>query len=81
MAQLANHQHGKSKVRLGRTWREGDKHYFIEWTVSTMLESDMAHAFLQGSNADMTATDTQKNLVRSTILRGVFALVFLRQAF
>eukprot|EP00884_Botryococcus_braunii_P007575 jgi/Botrbrau1/16819/Bobra.150_2s0046.1 len=63
MAQLANHQHGKSKVRLGRTWRNGDKHFFVEWSVSTMLESDMAHAFLQGSNADMTATDTQKNLV------------------
>ncbi|CAL5225692.1 g8557 [Coccomyxa viridis] len=28
-----------------------------------MLESDMAHAFIEGSNADMTATDTQKNTV------------------
>ncbi|KAL0019218.1 hypothetical protein WJX77_010006 [Trebouxia sp. C0004] len=28
-----------------------------------MLESDMAHAFTGGSNADMTATDTQKNTV------------------
>ncbi|KAK9810412.1 hypothetical protein WJX72_010308 [[Myrmecia] bisecta] len=35
----------------------------VEWTVSTMLESDMAHAFISGSNKDMTATDTQKNLV------------------
>ena len=31
-----------------------------------MLESDMAHAYYQGSNKDMTATDTQKNTVRST---------------
>jgi hypothetical protein len=60
---LKDHQHGKSRVRLGRTWREGDVHYFVEWTVHTMLESDMAHAFLEGSNADMTATDTQKNTV------------------
>lgn len=29
----------------------------------TMLESDMAHAFLTSSNAGMTATDTQKNTV------------------
>ena len=61
---LKEHQHGKSRVRLGRTWREGDVHHFVEWTVHTMLESDMAHAFLDGSNTDMTATDTQKNTVR-----------------
>ena len=62
-AVLKDHQHGKSRVRLGRTWREGDVHHFVEWTVRTMLESDMAHAFIEGSNADMTATDTQKNTV------------------
>ncbi|KAK9831871.1 hypothetical protein WJX81_004243 [Elliptochloris bilobata] len=31
--------------------------------VDTLLESDMAHAFTEGSNADMTSTDTQKNTV------------------
>ena len=60
-ATLKEHQHGKSRVRLGRTWREGDVHHFVEWNVATMLESDMAHAFQDGSNTDMTATDTQKN--------------------
>ena len=64
-ATLKEHQHGKSRVRLGRTWREGDVHHFVEWTVNTMLESDMAHAFQDGSNTDMTATDTQKNTVGS----------------
>ena len=64
-ATLAEHQHGKSKVRVARVWREGSKHYFVEWSVDVMLESDMAHAFLKGSNTDMTATDTQKNTVRS----------------
>ena len=39
----------------------------VEWTVFCMLESDMAHAFLEGSNADMTATDTQKNTVRLSV--------------
>ena len=60
-ATLASHQHGKSRVRLGRVWREGNTHHMVEWTVFSMLESDMAHAFTGGSNADMTATDTQKN--------------------
>ncbi|DBA99581.1 TPA: hypothetical protein ACH3X3_012157 [Trebouxia sp. C0006] len=62
-ATLASHQHGKSRVRLGRVWREGNTHHMVEWTVFSMLESDMAHAFTGGSNADMTATDTQKNTV------------------
>lgn len=64
MTTLAAHQHGKSRVRLGRVWREGNVHHMVEWTVQSMLESDMAHAFQTSSNADMTATDTQKNTVR-----------------
>ena len=44
---LPVHQHGKSKVRLGRTWREGDVHHFVEWNVATMLESPMEHAFIK----------------------------------
>lgn len=62
-ANLAVHQHGKSKVRVGRVWREGSKHYFVEWDVDVMLESDMAHAFKNGDNTGMTATDTTKNTV------------------
>ncbi|KAL6756974.1 hypothetical protein V8C86DRAFT_2611861 [Haematococcus lacustris] len=62
-AELPLHQHGKSRVRVARTWREGDVHHFVEWTVHTMLESAMEHAFKQGDNTGMTATDTQKNTV------------------
>ena len=74
-ATLKEHQHGKSRVRLGRTWREGEFHYFVEWKVATLLESDMAHAFLEGSNADMTATDTQKNTVRGPEGGPTFCLI------
>ena len=63
MAELAAQQHGKSRVRVGRVWRDGARHTFVEWTVDTMLESDMAHAYKSPSNAGMTATDTQKNTV------------------
>ncbi len=38
---LALHQHGKSRVRLGRVWREGNVHHMVEWNVFTMLESAM----------------------------------------
>ena len=62
-ATLAAHQHGKSRVRLGRVWKDGSTHYFVEWMVDIMLESDMAHAVLVGTNTDMTTTDTQKNTV------------------
>ena len=51
---LAVQHHGKSRVRLGRVWREGDVHHFAEWSVNTMLDSDMRHAYYEGSNKDMT---------------------------
>lgn len=63
---LKEHHHGKSRVRVGRRWVSHDgREDFVEWTVDMLLESDMAPAFTEGSNADMTATDTQKNTVRS----------------
>jgi urate oxidase len=63
-AHLSLHQHGKSRVRVGRVWREGNVHHMVEWMVHTMIESDMEKAFLEGDNTGMTATDTQKNTVR-----------------
>lgn len=62
-ATLSAHQHGKGKIRVARVWRDGDKHHFSEWSVNTMLESDMGHAYLTDSNMGMTPTDTQKNTV------------------
>ena len=67
-AQLGKHQHGKSKVRVGRVWRDGHKHIFKEWSVDTVLESDMAHAYREGSNEGMTATDTQVRPPRPIML-------------
>lgn len=62
-ANLAVHHHGKSKVRVGRVWREGNVHHMVEWCVNTMVDSDMERAFTDGDNTGMTATDTQKNAV------------------
>lgn len=60
---LVAHQHGKSRVRLGRVWRDGPLHHFAEWSVDTMLQSDMEKAYTEGQNTGMTATDTQKNTI------------------
>lgn len=66
---LPLHHHGKSKVRLGRVWRDGNVHHMVEWNVNTMIDSDMEHAFLNGDNTGMTATDTQKNTVSPPLAR------------
>jgi len=44
---LAMHHHGKSRVRVARTWRDPSSgvHHFVEWTVHTMLESAMEHSY------------------------------------
>ncbi|EFN58834.1 hypothetical protein CHLNCDRAFT_20118 [Chlorella variabilis] len=62
-AELVLHQHGKSRVRVARVWRQGSVHHFVEYNVYSMLESDMAHAYYTESNRGMTSTDTQKNAV------------------
>ena len=62
-AVLGSHQHGKSRVRVGRVWRLADGlNVFAEYSVNTVLKSAMEHAYVQGSNEGMTATDTQKNM-------------------
>ncbi len=38
---LPVHQHGKSRVRVARVWREGSVHHMCEWNVFSMLESSM----------------------------------------
>jgi len=63
-AYLDKHQHGKSRVRVARVWRsEQGWHQFAEYQVATTLYSAMEHAYVEGSNEGMTATDTQKNMV------------------
>ncbi|GBG75700.1 hypothetical protein CBR_g20325 [Chara braunii] len=60
---LACHQHGKSRVRLGRVWREGSRHYFVEWRIDVVLLSDVEAAFVHGDNSGVVATDSIKNTV------------------
>ena len=61
MPELVHHTHGKKRVRVARTWREGSVHHFVEWNVEVVIESAMAHAYTTHSNEGMTTTDTTKN--------------------
>ena len=66
MGFLTAHEHGKSKVRLGRTWRDAhtNAHHFVEWEVCVRLISpEMEKAYTNGDNAGMTTTDTTRNMV------------------
>lgn len=57
-------RHGKSRVRVGRVWKEADgTHHFVEWDVSILLFSDCLPAYVAGDNSSIVATDTMKNTV------------------
>ncbi|KAI5069504.1 hypothetical protein GOP47_0015805 [Adiantum capillus-veneris] len=63
MAEVVQHRHGKARVRVGRVWREGTRHAFVEWSVSVLLSSRCDPAFTVGDNSSIVATDSIKNTV------------------
>lgn len=62
---VINQSYGKSQVRLSRIHRRGDRHEFIELTVSIALDGNGSFdaAYTAGDNALVVATDTMKNTV------------------
>jgi urate oxidase len=65
MATLGENRYGKSRVRLSRITRHGDRHDFNEWTVRVLLEGDFETSFTQADNSNILPTDTMKNTVYS----------------
>jgi len=65
MARLGENQYGKSRVRLSRITRRGDRHDFQEWTVRVLLQGDFEASFTQADNSKILPTDTMKNTVYS----------------
>ncbi len=63
MARLGENRYGKSRVRLSRITRIGDRHEFNEWTVRVLLEGDFETAFTEADNSKILPTDTMKNTV------------------
>jgi len=65
MARLGENCYGKSRVRLSRITRHGDRHDFNEWTVRVLLEGDFETSFTEADNSRILPTDTMKNTVYS----------------
>jgi urate oxidase len=65
MAKLGENRYGKSRVRLSRITRHGDRHEFQEWTVRVLLAGDFEASFTQADNSKILPTDTMKNTVYS----------------
>src|SRR3954451_23767505 len=63
MARLGTHQYGKAETHLVRVYREGETHEIRDLTVSVALGGELDAVHLQGDNAAVLATDTQKNTV------------------
>ncbi|HVZ83236.1 MAG TPA: urate oxidase [Terracidiphilus sp.] len=65
MARLGENRYGKSRVRLSRITRRGDRHEFQEWTVRVLLHGDFETSFTEADNSKILPTDTMKNTVYS----------------
>lgn len=65
MARLGENRYGKSRVRVSRITRDGDRHDFNEWTVQVLLEGDFDASFVAADNSPLLPTDTMKNTVYS----------------
>jgi urate oxidase len=63
MAKLRETRYGKSRVRLSRITRHGDRHEFNEWTVHLLLRGDFDASFTEADNSKVLPTDTMKNTV------------------
>jgi urate oxidase len=60
---LGPNQYGKAETHLVRVTRDGDHHQIRDLTVTTALRGDFAAAHLDGDQANVLPTDTQKNTV------------------
>jgi urate oxidase len=65
MASLGDNRYGKSRVRISRIMRHGDRHEFNEWSVRVLLEGDFEASFTEADNSKILPTDTIKNTVYS----------------
>ena len=60
---LAANVYGKSRVRLVRVLRHGDRHHLKEMTVNIRFEGDFEDCYRTGNNCNVLPTDTMKNTV------------------
>lgn len=60
---LGDNRYGKAACRLVRVVRDSDRHEVRDLTVSTSLRGDFTAAHVDGDQAKVLPTDTQKNTV------------------
>jgi urate oxidase len=81
---LVDAAYGKSRIRLVRLYRRGDRHDVRDLTVAIRFEGEYTESYAEGDNRDVLPTDTMKNTVYAVAGRdGVgepeaFALVLTR---
>ena len=60
---LGDNQYGKAQIRLMKVDRDAESHELHDLNVSVTLAGDLAATHLDGDNAGVLPTDTQKNTV------------------
>jgi urate oxidase len=68
---LGDNQYGKAEVRVVKLTRDTDRHEIEDLSVTSQLRGDFAAAHLEGNNAHVIATDTQKNTIFSFARDGI----------
>lgn len=68
---LGDNQYGKAEVRVVKVTRDTDRHQIEDLNVTSQLRGDFEAAHLQGDNAHVVATDTQKNTIYAFARDGV----------
>lgn len=63
MITLGENRYGKSRVRVMKVEREGQRHTVHEWNVEVWLKGDFQSCFEDGDNSRILPTDTMKNTV------------------
>jgi urate oxidase len=63
MTVLGENRYGKSRVRVMKVDREGERHRVQEWNVEVWLKGDFRGCFEDGDNSRILPTDTMKNTV------------------
>jgi urate oxidase len=67
---LAETAYGKSRVRLVKVSRHGDRHDIKDLTVAIRFEGDYAESYTDGDNSGVLPTDTMKNTVYALAANG-----------
>lgn len=68
---LTQNQYGKAENRVVRITRDTDRHEIEDLNVTSQLRGDFVAAHLEGDNAHVVPTDTQKNTIFAFAKDGV----------